>query len=277
MSDLVSCSIVTYKNSKEQLGRAIQSVLGSDADVRLFVVDNSPDSRIQDLIDRNKVGYIHTTQNIGFGAAHNIVIHKAFEIGSEYHLVLNPDIFFEKGTIKKVLDFMNHHELVGNLMPKVLYPDGSLQYLCKLLPTPFDWIGRRFIPFKGTIDRRNYKFELKFTGYDKIMDVPYLSGCFMFLRTSVLRKVGFFDPNIFMYGEETDLCRRIITKGYRTVYFPEARIYHEFQKGSHKSLKLTSIGLKSAIYYFNKWGWLFDRERKQINLKALKKLGYYGK
>ena len=104
------------------------------------------------------------------------------------------------------------------------------------------------------------------------MDVPYLSGCFMFLRITALKKVGLFDENIFMYGEETDLCRRLIRVGYRTVFNPNVYIIHEFQKGSHKTWRLTWIGIRSAIYYFNKWGWFFDNERKKINTEVLNKL-----
>jgi len=104
--------------------------------------------------------------------------------------------------------------------------------------------------------------------------VPYMSGCFMFLRISAIEKVGLYDENIFMYGEETDLCRRLISGAYKTVFYPDSEIIHEFQKGSHKSFKLTWIGIKSAVYYFNKWGWLFDKERKEINAKTLRQLNY---
>ena len=104
------------------------------------------------------------------------------------------------------------------------------------------------------------------------MNVPYLSGCFMFLRTEALKKIGLFDENIFMYGEETDLCRRLIEGGYRTIFFPKVHIFHHFAKGSHKTWRLTKIGVESAIYYFNKWGWFFDEKRKKINKQILDKL-----
>ena len=94
----------------------------------------------------------------------------------------------------------------------------------------------------------------------------------MFLRVDALKKIGFFDEGIFMYGEETDLCRRLIDGGYRTVFYPKTIIYHHFEKGSHKSFRLTKIGMQSAIYYFNKWGWLFDKRRKQINSQILRKI-----
>lgn len=271
----VTASIVCYRNDKKVLLEAINSFLDSKTDfpIFLYLVDNSPADELKTLISHPNVEYIFNPSNPGFGAAHNIAIKKAMEKNSIYHLVLNPDAYFNENTIQILTDYLKIHPEIGNIMPKVLYPDGRIQNLCKLLPTPYDWIGRRFNPFKDMVEKRNEIFEMRFTGYDKIMDVPYLSGCFMFLKLEALQKIGFFDEKIFMYGEETDLCRRLIAAYYRTVYYPKVQIYHHFEKGSHKSWRLTKIGMQSAIYYFNKWGWIFDSERKKINKKTLKALG----
>lgn len=268
---IVGC-VVLYKNDKLFVERVLKSFLSTELNVKLYVVDNSPTNELKSLSIDFRIQYYHNPSNPGFGAAHNIVIKKAIELESKYHLVLNPDIYFEKGTLEKIVQYMDVNPQIGNLMPKVFYPDGSIQYLCKLLPTPFDWIGRRFNPFREMVNRRNQMFELRFTNYNKIMEVPYLSGCFMFLRLEAIKKIGFFDENIFMYGEETDLCRRLNIDGYKTIFFPDTCITHVFEKGSHKTWKLTWIGIKSAIYYFNKWGWFFDKQRSQINKEALRKL-----
>jgi GT2 family glycosyltransferase len=255
------------------LREAINSFLDTVLNIKLYLVDNSPSDELKMLVTDSRIEYFHNPSNPGFGAAHNVAIQKAIAIGAKYHLVLNPDIYFNKGVIEKIVDYMEVNPQIGNLMTKVLYPDGSIQYLCKLLPTPYDWIGRRFNPFRKMVDRRNEIFELRFTNYNKIMEVPYLSGCFMFLRLDAIKEIGFFDENIFMYGEETDLCRRLIIGGYKTIFYPDASITHVFEKGSHKSWKLTWIGIKSAIYYFNKWGWFYDRQRNQINKETIRKLG----
>ena len=196
------------------------------------------------------------------------------ELNFEYHLVLNPDVAFGNGTIERLLEYLSLNKDIGNIMPKVLYPDGSFQFLCKLLPTPYDWIGRRFNPFKNMVAKRNKIFELRFADFNQILEIPYLSGCFMLLNLNALKKVGLYDEKIFMYGEETDLGRRLISAGYKNVYFPHSQIYHHFEKGSHKSFRLTKIGIQSAIYYFNKWGWFFDKERKRINNETLHRLGF---
>ncbi len=114
-------------------------------------------------------------------------------------------------------------------------------------------------------------YEFRFTGYGKIIYVPYLSGCFMFFRTEALKQAGLFDERFFMYLEDVDLSRRI-HKHYRTVYYPEISVFHQYEKGSYKNSKLLKYHLQSAIKYFNKWGYFFDKDRQEINKKILKKL-----
>ena len=161
-------------------------------------------------------------------------------------------------------------------MPKVLYPDGRLQPLCKLLPAPQTLIKRRFFSFyKSSLENENYRYELRFSGYDKIMDVPFLSGCFMFLRTEALKKVGLFDERFFLYTEDVDLSRRI-HKHYRTVYFPQTSIYHYHQRGSYRNIWLMWCNIKSAVRYFNKWGWVNDSEREFFNQRTIQQLAEIG-
>lgn len=265
----ITASIVTYRNRIEVLKQTIDSFFNTNLNVKLYVVDNSNYESIRQLcLQTNRdIEYIPLRKNIGFGAGHNIVLNDGKKLGT-YHLVLNPDIRFNTGVLEALYSYMEDNKDVGNILPKVLYPDGSIQYLCKLLPTPLNWVGRLIIPFKSIKERMNYKFEMRFTGYNKITEVPYLSGCFMFLRKEAIEKVGVFDEGIFMYGEETDLNRRI-GRFYKTIFFPDVEIVHDFAKGSHKELRLFIIHIKAAIYYFNKWGWFFDNERRVVNKRIM--------
>lgn len=91
---------------------------------------------------------------------------------------------------------------------------------------------------------------------------------------SVLDDVGLFDENIFMYTEDIDLTRRIHKK-YKTMFWPEVTIIHAHKRGSYKNKRLLKIHIKSAIHYFNKWGWIFDKERHKWNKEILKELEYH--
>ena len=273
----INGSIVLYHDEKEKVKKTIRSFLNTNLAAKLYLIDNSSNDNLKELKNiYERIEYIFNNANLGYGKAHNIAIRKSIDENIKYHLVLNPDIYFEEGVLEELYDFMEKNPDVGLVMPKVLYPDGKIQYLCKLLPTPLDLFGRRFLnkgPLKKYIEKRNEIYELRFTGYNKIMEVPYLSGCFMFIRTEVLKKVGLFDEKFFMYLEDTDLSRRI-HRVAKTIYYPYVHIYHEHQKGSYKNLKLLKIHIESAIKYFNKWGWFNDPERDIINKKTLEKLKY---
>lgn len=262
----ISIAIVTYQNKIEVLSQTVYSVLATTLDIKLYIIDNSPTDIIGTFFNNPRVEYIFMNSNNGFGAGHNIIMRNLDKMG-KYHLVLNPDIYFGKGVLEELYEYMENNLDVGNVMPKVIYPNGELQYLCKLLPTPQDWIVRMFIPIKKIKERIDYNLEMHFADYDSEMNVPYLSGCFMFLRRSVIKEIGVFDEEIFMYGEDTDLNRRIYQK-YKTMYYPKVVITHNFEKGSHKNFRLLWIHIKAAIYYLNKWGWFFDKERTLINRKT---------
>jgi GT2 family glycosyltransferase len=253
----LTATIVLYKNERNVLNEAINSFLNTSLNVKLFLVDNSPTDQLKDINRDIRTEYIFNPSNPGFGAAHNLIMKDIWRI-SEYHVVLNPDVYFEQGTLEKLYNFMETNKNVGHVMPKVLYTNGEIQYLCKCNPKPFDLFVRRFLPraLKRCFKVRMDKYEYRDRDYNEIiLDVPYLSGCFMFLRTETLKKIGLFDDRIFMYIEDADLTRRFL-KVSNTAYFPQATIFHHFAKGSHKSWRLTWYSIHGAIIYFNKWGWL---------------------
>ncbi len=272
MKHKISGSIVIYKNDPSILDKAVESFLHSNDYSTLYLIDNSPTDFFRNRFSHARVKYTFNNKNIGFGAGHNIALKAAMAAGNDYHVILNPDVYFEGEVVNKIHAFMETDREIGLIMPKVLYPDGRLQPLCKLLPSPMTLFARRFALFSPSWKKRmNHWYEMHFTGYDKVMDVPFLSGCFMFLRLDSLKRVGLFDESIFLYTEDTDLTRRI-HKHYRTVFFPDATVYHHHQRGSYKSVVIMARHVMSAIRYFNKWGWFYDLEREIINQRVLLKL-----
>jgi len=265
---MITASIVLYQNDKLVLQQVIQSFLCFRQGI-LFLIDNSPQDGLKDISKENTVTYIHNSSNLGFGAAHNIAIKKAIESGSKYHFIINPDIEIKEDVFTPMAEYMEKHTDVGMMMPKVLNQDGSIQNLPKLLPQPF-WIFRRKLrkidPFGAEFINR---YELRSVPKDQIYNVPILSGCFTLLRLDAIKEIGMYDENFFMYFEDFDLSRRMHQK-YKTIYFPEISVVHGYEGGANKSLKLFKIFIKSMITYFNKWGWLFDGERKKFNKETLK-------
>ncbi len=268
----INGTIVLYNNDKTLLEKAIESFLNTELEVKLYLIDNSETDELQYLEEMDdRIEYIFNDANLGFGAGHNITLRKSMDDSVVYHLVLNPDVYYESGILEELVTYMDANPDVANVMPKVYYPDGRIQRLCKMLPTPLELIFRRFMFSEKAIQKLNEKYELHSSGYDKEMNVPYLSGCFMLLRVEHLKDVGLFDEKMFLHMEDLDLNRRLYEK-YRTMFYPHVNITHVHAKESHKRRDHLLMHIKSTIYYFNKWGWFFDRERRKINKELLERL-----
>jgi len=265
----IAGSIVLFQNSPQQVLEATSSFLDNQLNTRLYVIDNSPDDRMRKHWTDDRVTYVFNGGNLGFGAAHNIALRTTIA-QARFHLVLNPDVYFAGGVLEKLFTFASSRPDIGLIMPKVLYPDGSIQHLCKRLPTPSDLFIRRFVPkfFMPLAARHQAQYEFRDKDYDSILSVPSLSGCFMLMNCAALAQVGLFDERYFLYLEDVDLCRRIHQQ-FETIYFPEVAIYHRYQKGSYRSPRLMLHHVVSALRYFHKWGWYRDSERTHINQKTV--------
>jgi GT2 family glycosyltransferase len=249
---------------------AIDSFLSSDLRVRLVLIDNSPTDDLRDLAKQTRSDYVFLNgRNAGYGAGHNIAIRRSLE-NSEYHLVLNPDVSFEPVVLTTLFGFMQTNPHIGLVMPMVLAPDGGKQALHKLLPSPADVLLRRVGGRLGRtlFRRRMERFTLGDVDLSRPRFVPYLSGCFMFMRASALVKSGLFDERFFMYFEDTDLTRRIAEVSH-TVYFPGVSIRHGWSRGSYFDNKLLKYHLAATWKYFCKWGWFWDQKRNELNDRAL--------
>lgn len=269
---MITGSIVIFNSSEELVENVIRS-FNPCKERKLFIIDNS-EEKTELYLNKTDIEYIYNGENLGYGAGHNIGIRKAIEEDANYHIILNPDISFVPDIIDELADYADENEGVVYILPKVVNADGNIQYLCKLLPTPFDLIFRRFFPKTKRIEKRNDRYILKKSGYCTIMNPPCLSGCFMFMRVSTLKKYDLkFDERFFMYCEDFDLIRRLHRVG-KTIYYPDATIMHMHEKESYKNMKMLRIHMKSACQYFHKYGWLFDKERNEMNERVLREIQY---
>ena len=269
----VTASIVLYNNDRT-IRNAVRSFLNTSLSVKLYLVDNSETDKQQkllsDLLMDDRIEYIFNNKNVGFGKGHNIALENIYSI-SRYHLILNPDVTFEAGVIEELFDFMERNEDVGQVLPKVIFKSGELQKLCKLLPNPFNLFGRRFCMNFKWAEKLNKQYELDGFNYDRCINLSNLSGCFMFLRTKDVQEIGGYEARYFMYMEDIDLTRRM-HRIANTVFYPYVTIVHEYEKGSYSNIKLLKHHIMSAIKYFNKWGWIFDMERRRFNAGVIENL-----
>jgi len=267
---LISGSIVAYHNPQDEIKSVIDAFLNSGLNCLLYVLDNSNNNELEAICSSQNVKYINNNANIGFGAAHNIALKEAIRLNSEIHFILNPDIKFNSEIIPILVARMKEDPEIGAMMPKILNLDQTVQYLPKLLPSPSRLLIRLINPLWRLFNKQYSQYVL--VNYEDIeLNVPSLSGCFSLYNMAAIKKVGLFDERFFMYFEDNDLTRRI-HRHYRTLYFPSASILHGYGRGATKNFRLFKIYIRSAITYFNTYGWFFDKERKEMNRKVLQDL-----
>lgn len=266
---MINLSIVLYNTSLTDIDNILKSLKSVKLPFTLYVIDNSPTDILKVYFSSlNYTRYIHNPKNPGFGASHNIALRYSINDGVPFHFVINPDVYFHEDVITSMVNYIQDHDDVGMIMPQILNSDGTIQFLPKLLPSPYSIIMRKlrfpkflYVPFIN-------RYELRKVPKNRIYEAPVLSGCFTLFNTKALNEIGLYDDKFFMYFEDWDISRRMHQK-YKTIYFPLVSVYHAYESGANNNKKLLKVFLKSACNYFNKWGWLFDSERKKINKKTL--------
>jgi len=236
----ISGSIVIYKENEEVLRKSIESFLNINFEKELIVVDNSPTNKLEKFCKQYDIKYIFLNKNVGFGKGHNIAF-KNLHLLSDIHLILNPDIFFEKNEMENFLFWFKNSSAVLSI-PAIFYPSGEYQQVVRKIPTFFSLIKRKFV--------KNY--DEIFIPLNQIQKIPFAHGCFFAIKTEIFKKLQGFDERFFMYMEDIDLWIRAKQYG-PTVINTNYMIYHEFRKGSSKNIKLFLYHLISAYKFFLKY------------------------
>jgi GT2 family glycosyltransferase len=269
-------SIVTHRPDLKLLERCLRKLAlaiaaGREAGVmrtvHLALIDNSEDRAIADGViklgktrfqDTNvHVTYLHGHANIGYGAAHNLVLHGT---GSDYHLVLNPDVELAPDALANGVRWLDQHEDVGALAPLARDGAGRRVFLCKRYPAIFDLFLRAFAPgfmrrvFRRRLDRYELRDIMDVDPPREVIGVPALSGAFMLVKRFAIDQTGGFDPRFFLYFEDFDWSVRLnrITK---TAFVPSVEIGHHGGHAARKGFRHIAWFVRSGVRFYRRHGW----------------------
>jgi GT2 family glycosyltransferase len=251
----ISVVIVNYK-VKEYIANLLNSLKKAQHNfgLEIFVVDNaSGDDSIPYLRERYPdVNYITNDKNLGFAKANNQAIRKA---QGEYTLIINPDTLVSEDTLDVLVTHMEENPACGAAGCKILNPDGSFAKECRrsipdLKAALFRVLGLDAMFPESKVFGKRY---LGWLAEDEPSEVPVLSGSFMFWRTDLLKNLGGFDEDFFMYGEDDDLCFRVQETPYKIQYVPKTSIIHYKGESSKKGdLKHIRVFNKALYKFFKK-------------------------
>jgi O-antigen biosynthesis protein len=234
----LSIVIVNY-NVRHFILKCLESINKAEKnnlDIEIIIVDNaSIDGSVAAIKEKYpNIILIENKTNVGFAKANN----QAFRIAKgEFILSLNPDTIIQEDSLVMSLQYIQSNNECGVLGVKMI--DGSGAYLPESkrgLPT----LWNSFCKFSGLTSL--FPHNKFFCGYymghlseDNICEVEVLCGAFMLFKSDVLHKLGGFDEDFFMYGEDIDLSLRIKKSGYKVVYLPTTRIIHFKGESSKKA------------------------------------------
>ena len=247
----VSVVVVSY-NTKDILKNCLDSLKNENLKMQIIVSDNGSTDGSAEMIKKQKTHtwcafeLLENNENLGFAAGNN---RAKKHVKSDYVLFLNSDTIVEKNSIKTPLHYIKAHDDVGAITCKVVLPNGKLDPdTRRAFPTPLTAL-KHFTGFSKT-------YRYLHIHEDEVHDVDAIQGAFLLTRKSILDKVGWFDEDYFLDGEDIDLCWRIKQVGYRLIYYPLSKITH-IKKASKKtdrkkSLKSVLRGVEAMEIFYKK-------------------------
>ena len=258
----VSILIVHY-NTPKLLRQTLKGIFAmqSATSFEVIVVDNNPHMRVDEMVKTEfpEVRLLLSDRNIGFGAGMNLAMKHAV---GRYLFVFNPDIAITDHALDELMKYMDTHQDVGMVAPRLSNPDQSLQYSCYRFMGPSIILYRR-LPFLNKLSfvkKATDAYLMKDWDHAETRDIDYVLGAAMFVRREAFEVVGGFDPNYFIYFEDQDWCRRFWKAGFRVVYHPQANFVHYHRRETAEGgffaqmfNPLTRKQMKSAIYYYKKY------------------------
>ena len=245
--------IILNWNAREWLERSVGSALAQETGPKTFevvFVDNASADGSVDFVRENFPGarVMALEDNLGFAGGNNAAIR---ETEGRNVLLLNPDTVTHPGAFHAMLDFMDAHPQCGIVGPKLLNPDGSLQYSCRHFPTLEAGLfrntplGKLFPSNRATRD-----YLMKDVSHDHAMPVDWVSGAAMLVRREVFDLLGLLDEEYFMYVEDVDLCYRAHHAGWEVWYEPAGVITHAIGQSSNKNPAPMIVAFHRSMFRF---------------------------
>ena len=207
--------------------------------------DGSPDA-VRDEFPG--VRLICNDDNYGFAKANNIGIRAST---GEYLFFINSDVVVKAGCFEKMISYMDGHQDIGVLGPRILGPNGAVQRSCMGFPTLWNSLCRALALDSIFPGMKLFGGELMaYWPHDDIRSVDVINGCFWMVRRKALQAAGPLDERFFIYGEDIDWCKRFHDKGWKVVFYPEAEAVHYGGASSANAPLKFFIEMQRADYQY---------------------------
>ena len=236
MSARLAIVIVNY-NTRDWLSQCLHSIYARDiaAEVEVVVVDSASTDDSIDMVQRDFSGctLIAGKENIGFGRGNNL---GAAQSTAPILLFLNPDTYATDGALAELLLFMDQHPQYGAAGGRIYDGEGQQELSAGTWPTLLSlMLDRVLVNFPSLCGSLEYLAH-HYREYEKQREVDWITGAYLCIHRDLFEQLAGFDPAIFMYYEDVELCYRVRAAGSRICYFPGASILHYRNKAPIRQL-----------------------------------------
>jgi GT2 family glycosyltransferase len=241
--------IVNYQ-AYEELTNCLRSLEDIAEPVAVVVIDHASDAGAADALGRQfpDVRLVRLKANEGFAAGINQGVRAT---SAPLLLLLNPDCVVEDRGWDTLVDWLDRHQDVAVVGPRINNADGTVQHSARRFPDVTTAVaGRsswltRVLP-RNALSRRNLPF--RDARASSFTDVDWVSGACMLVRRRAFDAVGGMDSGFFLYWEDADFCRRLKYAGFRTVYFPETAVTHMGGRSSRHAAESSIKAFHDSAY-----------------------------
>jgi GT2 family glycosyltransferase len=225
-----------------------------DLDYEVVVVDNASGDGTSEAIVRShpEVRLIQNDENVGFATAVNQGLRGT---SGQFAMLLNPDCELHAGAARQLVDYLRSHPRCGLAAPRLLYPDGSLQYSVRTYPDQYTLLFNRYslLTYLLPANRWSRRYLMSDWDHASTRDVDWVTGACMVARREAINEVGGMDEAFFMFNEDVDWCRRFNQAGWVVTYVPDAVCVHHVGASGHRtSTRVILERHRGMVYYFHK-------------------------
>ncbi len=191
---------------------------------------------------------IRQRPNLGFAGGNNVAWRHA---KGRYFLLLNSDTCVQPGWLTELVAYADAHPKAGLIGPKLLNPDGTLQYSCRTFPTLGAGLFRH-TPLEWLAPKNRYTGDYLMRDWDhaSARQVDWLSGACLLARRELVEQIGGLDEGFFMYFEDVDWAMRAHQAGWEVHYTPQPRIIHEIGRSSDRRPRRMIVMHHESAYRF---------------------------
>lgn len=249
-------SIVTVSwNVKELILECIQSVYEKTQNYsfEIIIVDNDSKDGTPEAIEKKypEVKLLKNKNNSGITVANNQGI-KASK--GQYICLLNPDTHLINNAIDLLVKYLEENTSVSAVGPQSINFGNVIEESCRKgsMSIWTEFLDMTTLTARFPKNRIISRHRLGYWDHMSIRSVDHIATECFIVRKNLLNQIGVMDEQFFMYGDDTDFCRRIKNSGGEIIYFPHAKIFHHKGSSSKQNSEIPIVVKESYYKYFSK-------------------------